>query len=69
VKSDAGIWKVATDMIAQDGAVAELIAVKLANMMLDHDDREGQVEWLRIWTAIVLLRQSAVAAPVMAIAA
>ncbi len=69
MKADAAIWQVAADMITQDGAVAELVAVKLANLMLDHGDRERQVEWLRVWTAIVLLRQSAVAAPVMATAA
>jgi hypothetical protein len=69
MKSDVGIWQVAADMITQDGSAAELVAVKLANLMLDYGDRERQVEWLRIWTAIVLLRQSTVAAPVMATAA
>jgi len=69
LKSDAEIWQVAADMITQDGAVAELAAVELANLMLDRGDHERQVEWLRVWTAIVLLRQSSVAATVMATAA
>ena len=69
MKTEAAIWQVAADMIRQDGDIAELVAVNLANLMLDQGDRERQVEWLRVWTAIVLLRQSAVAAPVMATAA
>ena len=56
MKSDAGIWSIAADMIAQHGVTAERETIKLANLMLDHGDRERQVEWLRVWTAIVLLR-------------
>ena len=56
MKSDAGIWRVAADMIAQHGPVAENEAVRLANLMLDAGDRERQIEWLRVWTAIVLIR-------------
>jgi len=56
MKSDAGIWQIAADMITRHGAVAEQTAVKLANLMLDRGDHERQVEWLRVWTAIVLLR-------------
>jgi hypothetical protein len=66
MKSDEGIWQIAADMITQHGAVAEQVAVKLANSMLDHDDRQRQVEWLRVWTAIALLRvQPRAAAPTM----
>ncbi|MFZ3236353.1 MAG: hypothetical protein WA417_20130 [Stellaceae bacterium] len=43
-------------MIVRHGADAEREAIKLANLMPDHDARERQVEWLRVWTATVLLR-------------
>lgn len=56
MKSDAGIWPIAADMIARHGGGAERETIKLANLMLAHDDRERQVEWLRVWTAIVLTR-------------
>jgi hypothetical protein len=69
MKTEAAIWQVAADMIRQDGDIAELVAVNLANLMLDQGDRERQVEWLRVWTAIVLLRRSNIAVPVMATAA
>ena len=56
MRSEAGIWYIAADMIAHHGSVAEDEAVRQANLMLENDDREGQIEWLRIWTAIVLIR-------------
>lgn len=59
MKSDAGIWRIAADMIAQYGSVAEDKTVGLVNLMLDVDDREGQVEWLRIWMAIIVMRGQA----------
>lgn len=48
MKSDAGLWRIAAEMIARCGAEAEREAVKLANLMLDHGDRDRQVEWLRV---------------------
>lgn len=56
MKSDAGIWQIAADMITRYGPGAEREALKLANLMLDHGDPARQVEWLRVWTAIVLIR-------------
>lgn len=56
MKSDAEIWRIAADMIARHGAEAEREAIKLANLMLDHDDHDRQAEWLRVWTAIVWIR-------------
>ena len=52
---DADIWRTAAGLIQEHGAEAKREAVKMANLMLDHGDRVAQVEWLRIWTAIVLL--------------
>ena len=63
MKSDAGIWHVAADMVAQHGFVAEKEAVRLANLMFDAGDRERQIEWLRVWTAIVLIREQPKEAP------
>jgi hypothetical protein len=57
MKSDARIWEIAADLIVQEGAAAEGQAAKLANLMLDHGDPERQIEWLRVRTAIVLLRE------------
>ena len=53
---DTPIWRTAAEMITEHGTEAEREAVKLANLMLDRGDRIAQIEWLRIWTAIVLLR-------------
>jgi hypothetical protein len=47
---------VAADMIAEHGPEAEAEAVRQANLMLDNGDRERQIEWLWVWTAIVLIR-------------
>jgi len=55
MKSDLGIWQIAGDVIARHGAAADREVVRLANLMLNHGDLVGQVEWLRIWAAIVLL--------------
>jgi hypothetical protein len=59
MKSDSRIWRIATEMIAQYGSVAEDKAVGLANLMLNSGDRKGQIEWLRIWTAIIVMRGQA----------
>ena len=56
MKFDPGVWSIAADMIEQDGPGAEQKAVAVANLMLEHDDHERHVEWLRVWTAIVLIR-------------
>jgi hypothetical protein len=56
MKSDAEIWLVAADMIAQHGSEAENEAIRLANLMFDARDHTRQGEWLRVLTAIGLLR-------------
>jgi hypothetical protein len=63
MKADVGVWQIAVDLIAQHGAAAKREAVRLANLMLDHGDREKQVEWLRVWTVIVLLSSEAMEKP------
>ena len=55
VKADIELWQLAADFIAQRGPAAEQEAISLANLMLERGDRERQVEWLRVRTAIVLL--------------
>jgi hypothetical protein len=55
VRADIELWQVAADLIAQHGPAAEREAISLANLMLERGDRERQVEWLRVGTAIVLL--------------
>ena len=55
MKADLELWQVAADLITQHGPAAELEAIRLANLMLEHGDRERQVEWLGVRTAIVLL--------------
>jgi hypothetical protein len=54
--SDLDIWLTASEFIRKHDAEAEQEAVKLANSMLDRGDRAAQVEWLRVWMAIVLLK-------------
>jgi hypothetical protein len=59
-KGDLGLWQIAADLMAQHGPAAEQEAVRLANLMLERGDRERQVEWLRVWTVIVLLSSEAI---------
>ena len=56
MKSGAGTWRIAADMIAQYGPRAEREAAGVANRMLDLGDRKRQIEWLRVRTAIVLIQ-------------
>ncbi len=58
MKSDAVILQIAIQMIGQHGSEAEGAAIEFANLMLDHNERDKQVEWLRVRTAIVILSDS-----------
>jgi hypothetical protein len=57
--SDAGIWQLAVDLIAQHGSGAKKEAIRLANQMLDHGDQTMKTAWLRVWTAIEVLQSEA----------
>jgi len=58
-KRDLGLWQIAADLMVRYGPAAEQEAIRLANLMLERGDREKQVEWLRVWTVIVLLSSGA----------
>jgi hypothetical protein len=53
--SDLDIWRAANLLIKQHGSLAELEACRLADLMLDRGDRDGQLVWLRIRRAIAEL--------------
>ena len=57
--SDAGIWQLAVDLIAQHGSGAKKEAIRLANLTLDHGDQTMKTAWLRVWTAIEVLQSQA----------
>lgn len=54
--SDLDIWRAANLMIRQHGDLADLEACRLADVMLDRDDPDGQVVWLRIRRTIAELQ-------------
>lgn len=54
--SDLDIWRAANLLIRQHGAEAELEAARLADLMLDRGDRDGELAWLRIKRAIAELQ-------------
>jgi hypothetical protein len=47
-ESEAVILQIAAQMIEEHGSEAEGAAIGFANLMLDHRERERQVEWLRV---------------------
>ena len=49
------IWRAANLLIKQHGSLAELEACRLADLMLDRGDRDGQLVWLRIRRVIAAL--------------
>jgi hypothetical protein len=57
---DIDIWRAANLVIKQHGENAEIMAAQSADLMLERDDSEGRLVWLRIRRAIVDLQ----AAPV-----
>jgi hypothetical protein len=50
-------------MIEEHGSEAEGAAIEFANLMLDHRERERQIEWLRVRAAIAILRISRLGQP------
>jgi len=54
--SDLDIWRAANLLIAQHGDLAEIEACRLADLMLDRGDCDGELLWLRIRRAIVELQ-------------
>lgn len=58
MKSDAVILQIAAQMIEEHGSEAEGAAIEFANLMLDHGEPNRQVEWLRVRTVIVILRDN-----------
>jgi hypothetical protein len=54
--SDLDIWRAANLLISQHGGWAELEACRLADLMLDRGDRDGELLWLRIRRAIAELQ-------------
>jgi hypothetical protein len=54
--SDFDIWRAANFLIRQHGAWAELEACRLADLMLDRGDRDGQLVWLRITRVLAELQ-------------
>ena len=56
VISDLNIWRAAHLLISRHGDQAELEACRLADLMLDRGDRDGELLWLRIRRAIADLQ-------------
>jgi hypothetical protein len=54
--SDLDIWRAANLLIRQHGGDAELEAAFLQDLMLDRDDDEGRLVWVRIRRAIEALQ-------------
>jgi hypothetical protein len=54
--SDLDIWRAANLLISQHGDQAELEACRLADLMLDRGDRDGELLWLRIRRTIAELQ-------------
>jgi hypothetical protein len=50
--SDLDIWRAANLLIQNHGDGAELEAFRLADLMLDRGDQQGQAVWMRIKRAI-----------------
>lgn len=54
--AEMDIWRAANLLIRRHGENAELEAGRLADLMLDRGDRDGQLLWMRIRRAIVALQ-------------
>jgi hypothetical protein len=60
---DRDIWRAANLLIREHSADAEVVAARRADEMLERDDRDGQLVWLRIRRAIVELQAVPVGKP------
>jgi hypothetical protein len=61
--SDLDIWRAANLLIRQHGDLAEIEASRLADLMLDRGDRDGELLWLRIRRAIAELQAPPAGSP------
>jgi hypothetical protein len=61
--SDLDMWRAVNLLIRQHGADAEIEAARLADLMLDRGDRDGQLVWLRIMRAIAELQAAPTGRP------
>ena len=61
--SDLDIWRAANMLITRYDDLAEIEACRLADLMLDRGDRDGELLWLRIRRAIAELQASPVGPP------
>jgi hypothetical protein len=50
--------QIAAQMLEEHGSETKGAAIEFANSMLDHRERERQVEWLRVRAAIAILSVS-----------
>jgi hypothetical protein len=57
--SDRDIWRAANLLIREHKADAEFVAARRADEILERDDHDGQLVWLRIRRAIVELHDRA----------
>jgi hypothetical protein len=53
---DIDIWRAANLLMKQHGEIAEIVAARRADLMLEGGYPEGRLVWLRIRRAIVELR-------------
>jgi hypothetical protein len=60
---DRDIWRAANLLIRKHSTDAEVVAARRADEMLELDDRDGQLVWLRIRRAIVELQAVPVGKP------
>jgi hypothetical protein len=60
---DRDIWRAANLLIREHSTDAEVVAARRADEMLELDDRDGQLVWLRIRRAIVELQAVPVGKP------
>ena len=56
ISDDLDIWRAANLLIRKHGANAELEAAKRADLMLDRNDDDGRLLWMRIRRAIKALQ-------------
>jgi hypothetical protein len=56
VIAEIDVWRAANMLIQRHGDGAELEAARLADLMIDRADRDGQMVWMQIRRAIVELQ-------------
>jgi hypothetical protein len=50
------IWRAANLLLRQHASEAEIVAARRADEMLDRNDRDGQLVWLRIRRTVAKLQ-------------